>query len=102
MVHLSLSKRVRLLISRTPIAIAILQLRTFIGIMPFVVALEAGDVTQVPLHWCNRIGTLLISISSIAIPLVTMVVSIASMLRMTSMIMMVVPSILIGSCSTIS
>ena len=88
-----LSERIRLLASRIPIAIAIsiLCLMALIGVVTCLLALEAGDVTQVLLHRCGRIEMLLIAISSIAITLlVTMVVvSISSILNVASMVMMI-------------
>ena len=84
MIHMPLSERIRLLASRIPIAISIsiLRLRALIGVVTCLLALEAGDVTQVLPHRCGRIEMLLIAISSITIALlVTMVVvSIPSMM----------------------
>ena len=93
MIHMPLSERIGLLASRIPIAISIsiLRLRELIGVVTCLLALEAGDVTQLLLHRCRRAEMLLIAISSIAIAmLVTMVVvSISSMLKVTSMVMMI-------------
>ena len=88
-----LSERIGLLASRIPIFI--LRLRTLIGVVTCLLALEAGDVTQIFLHWCRRVEMLLIAIPSIAIAiaiamLVAMVVlSISSMLNVASMVMMI-------------
>ena len=90
-----LSEKIGLLASRIPIAISIsiMCLRTLIGVVTCLLALEAGDVTQILLHRCGRVEMLLIAISSIAIAiamLVTMVVvSISSMLNVASMVMMI-------------
>ena len=94
-----LSERIRHLASRTPIAISILQLGTLVGVVPYFLALEAGDVTQILPHEGSRAVTLVIAISSIPIAILVaiVVVSIASMLKMTTMVMMVVPSKLTGS-----
>jgi hypothetical protein len=99
MVYMPLSERVGLLASRTPIAISILQLGTIIGVVSCFLALEAGDVTQILPHWGSRAGTLVIVVSSIpiAILMAIVVVSIASMLEMTTMVMSVVPPKLTGS-----
>ena len=92
---MSLSERIGLLASRIPIAISIsiLRLRALIGVVTCLLALEAGDVTQVLPHRCGRIEMLLIAISSITIALlVTMVVvSIPSMMNVAPMVM-VIPS----------
>ena len=91
MIHLPLDERIRLLVSIISIAISILCLRTICCVVSFIVALEAGDLTQVLPHWCRVVGMVLISVSSISIPRATMIVSMVPMLRMTSMIMMVGP-----------
>ena len=94
-----LSERIGLLASRTSIAIPILQLGTLIGVVSYLLALEAGDVTQILPHWGSRVGMMVVAVPSIpiAILMAIVVVSIASMLRMTTMVMMVVPSKLIVS-----
>ena len=102
MIHLHLDERIRLLLYRIYIAISILCLRTICCVVSFIVALEADDLTQVLPHWCRVVGTVLISvssisISSISIPWATMIVSMVPMLRMASMIMMAVPSNLVGA-----
>ena len=66
-VHMASVERVGLLASRTSIAIPILRLRTICGIVPWVLALETGDVAQILLHWCSRVGTVLIAIPSIVV-----------------------------------
>ena len=50
-VHLTFGEEVGLL-GRTSIAISILRVRTFIGIMSSLLALETGNMTQIPLGSC--------------------------------------------------
>src|SRR3954470_24912009 len=95
MIHVPLGGRIWLLVSRISIAIFILVLTTICGVVSFIVALEAGDQTQILPHWCSIVGTVLIPISSISIPRSTMIVSMVPMLRMASMVMMVVSSKLV-------
>ena len=66
MVHLSFGEGVGLL-GRTSIAISILCFRTFSGIMSGLLALEIGNVAQIPLGWCSRVGTVPAAASSIPI-----------------------------------
>ena len=65
-VHLTFGDGVGLL-GRTSIAISILRFRTFSGIMSGLLALETGNVAQIPLGWCGRVGTVLAAASSIPI-----------------------------------
>ena len=74
---------------RTSIAISILCFRTFSGIMSVLLALETGNVVQIPLGWCCGVGTVLTAASSIpnAILGATVVVRYCSIVRMSSMVM---------------
>ena len=66
MVHLSSGERVGLL-PRASISIAILQLRTIIGVVSSLPALVTGDMTQVLLSGRCWVGTVLVVVSSIPI-----------------------------------
>ena len=88
MVHLTFGEGVGILCI-TSIAISILGLRTFSGIMSGLPALETGNVAQIPLGWCCGVGTVLAATSSIptAILGATVVVRTCSIVRMSSMVM---------------
>ena len=88
MVHLSFGEGVGLL-GRTSIAISILRFRTFIGIMSSLLALETGNVAQIPLGWCSRVGMVLATASSIPVAILgaTVVMQTCSIVRMSSMVM---------------
>ena len=87
-VHLTFGEGVGLL-CRTSIAISILCFRTFSGIMSGLLALEIGNVAQIPLGWCCRVGTVLAAASSISIAILgaNVVVRTSSIVRMSSMVM---------------
>ena len=99
MVHLASGEGVGLLASGAFVAVPVLHLWALGGVVSCLLALETGDVAQILLRPCSGVGTILISVSSIpiAILMAIMVMSITSMMRMTTMVMMVVPSILNGS-----
>ena len=81
MVHLTSGKRIWLL-SRASIAIPVLRLGTFGGVVSGLPALETSNVAQILLCRCSGVGVMLIVVSSvsIAIPMAIMVVSIPSMM----------------------
>ena len=87
MVHLTFGEGVGIL-GRTSIAISILCLRVFSGIMSGLLALEIGNVAQIPLGWCCRVGTVPAAASSIPIAILgaTVVVRTCSIVRMSSMV----------------
>ena len=66
MVHLTSGERVGLL-SRASIVVIILCLRTIIGVVSSLPALETSNVTQILLGGCRGVGTALATVSSIPI-----------------------------------
>ena len=66
MVHLTSGEGIGLL-PRASIPIAILQLRTIVGVMPSLPALVTGDMTQILLSGCCWVGTVLVAACSIPI-----------------------------------
>ena len=66
MVHLPSSERVGLP-SRASIYVTILYLRTIIGVVSSLPALETGNMAQILLGGCCRVGTALTVVSSIPI-----------------------------------
>ena len=81
MIHLTSGERIGLL-SRASISVPLLRLRAIGGVVSGFPALEAGNVAQILLCRCSRVGLMLIVVSSvpIAIPMAIMVVSIPSMM----------------------
>ena len=93
MVHLSPIERVGLLPSAS-IAIAVLQFRTIIGVVPSLPALETSNVTLILLGKRCWVGTVLVVACSIPIPILraTMVMRTSSIGIMASMVMVNVSS----------
>ena len=104
-VHLSAGKRIGLLHSRVSIAIAIsisiaiawVSVRTLVGIMSSLFALETGDGAQVPHYWSRAMLSTISSIAVLGDVIVGMIIPISYMV-MSSMGMhgMSVSSILTG------
>ena len=82
------------LLPRASISIAILQLRTIIGVVSSLPALVTGDMTQVLLSGCCWIGTVLVATCSISIPIfgATMVMRTSSIVSVSSMVVVGVSS----------
>ena len=87
-VHLSPVERVGLLPSAS-IAISVLQLRTIIGVVPSLPALETSNVTLILLGGCGWVRAVLIAACSIPVSILgaTVVVRTPSIVGVTSMVM---------------
>ena len=88
MVHLTSGEGIGLL-PRASIAVAILQLRTIVGIVPSLPALETGNVTLILLGGCGWVRAVLIAACSIPVSILgaIVVMGTSSIVSVASMVM---------------